>query len=493
MNVTCSATPCPILLDSTCVFYEGANLVYTGINTNDSVQTALQKIDAAIGSGGGGGTGTSGTSGANGANGATGAAGSSGTSGANGANGAAGSSGTSGANGANGAAGSSGTSGRGTSGTSGANGSSGTSGFTGTSGTSGATGTSGTAGLSGDLYRTTSTTPFNLGNAGTITVGTGLAYSVAQNIIIAFNSSNHQTSEVISYNSGTGSLSFAAPTDVVGSGFYTSWSVNLAGASGGDGSSGSSGTSGANGTSGTSGANGATGATGTSGTSGANGATGAAGTSGTSGANGTAGTSGADGATGATGTSGTSGANGTSGTSGANGATGATGTSGTSGANGTAGTSGADGTPGVIGTSGTAGTAGVNGTSGTSSSLALGTIQVYKFVINTNAGLMTSFASAISPDGTNILNTGGWTETVTSSTQLTITHPLGGKILLATSVGNSGASAITRPFSFNNTSTYSSIQNSAFTQIDLYSMSAGNAGYSTTGVATVTVYLLTYV
>ena len=64
MNVTCSATPCPVILNSTCVFYEGANLVYTGINTNDSIQTALQKIDEAIGNGGGGGTtGTSGTSG----------------------------------------------------------------------------------------------------------------------------------------------------------------------------------------------------------------------------------------------------------------------------------------------------------------------------------------------------------------------------------------------------------------------------------------------
>jgi len=45
MNVTCSAIPCPVILSSTCVFYEGANLIYTGINTNDSIQTALEKID----------------------------------------------------------------------------------------------------------------------------------------------------------------------------------------------------------------------------------------------------------------------------------------------------------------------------------------------------------------------------------------------------------------------------------------------------------------
>jgi hypothetical protein len=40
---------CPVILNSTCVFYEGESLIYTGINTNDSLQTALQKIDAALG------------------------------------------------------------------------------------------------------------------------------------------------------------------------------------------------------------------------------------------------------------------------------------------------------------------------------------------------------------------------------------------------------------------------------------------------------------
>lgn len=46
MNVSCSAEPCPIILNSTCVFYEGDALIYTGIVTNDNLQTALQKIDA---------------------------------------------------------------------------------------------------------------------------------------------------------------------------------------------------------------------------------------------------------------------------------------------------------------------------------------------------------------------------------------------------------------------------------------------------------------
>jgi len=48
MNVTCSASPCPVILNSTCVFYEGANLIFTGINTNDNLQTVLQKLNDTI-------------------------------------------------------------------------------------------------------------------------------------------------------------------------------------------------------------------------------------------------------------------------------------------------------------------------------------------------------------------------------------------------------------------------------------------------------------
>ena len=53
MNVrSCMTRPCPVILNSTCVYYAGENLIYTGINTNDNLETALQKIDAAIGSAG---------------------------------------------------------------------------------------------------------------------------------------------------------------------------------------------------------------------------------------------------------------------------------------------------------------------------------------------------------------------------------------------------------------------------------------------------------
>lgn len=50
MDVTCPTGTCNILLNSKCVFYEGAALATLGINTNDSVQVALQKIDNVIAS-----------------------------------------------------------------------------------------------------------------------------------------------------------------------------------------------------------------------------------------------------------------------------------------------------------------------------------------------------------------------------------------------------------------------------------------------------------
>jgi hypothetical protein len=210
----------------------------------------------------------------------------------------------------------------------------GSSGTSGSSGSSGASGLSGTSGLSGDKYKTTSDTSHTLGSSGTITVDSGLSYSVAQSIIIAYNASNFQESEVVSYNSGTGVLVFGAPTRTVGSGTYTSWTVNLDGATGGNGTSGTSGAKGTSGSSGVSGNNGTSGVNGNNGSSGSSGAAGAAGSSGTSGATGAAGSSGSSGAAGAAGSSGTSGATGAAGSSGSSGAAGAAGSSGESGTSG---------------------------------------------------------------------------------------------------------------------------------------------------------------
>ena len=254
--------------------------------------------------GSGGTTGSAGTSGSGGTSGVDGTSGSGGTSGVAGTNGTAGSGGTSGvdgtngtagsggANGTNGTAGSGGTSGvdgthgtAGSGGTSGVDGIHGTAGSGGTSGSGGVNGTSGTSGINGDQYNTTSTSSHTLGNSGTITVDTQLAYTPAQTILISHNVSNYQESLVSTYNPSNGELIFGTPTTTVGSGTYTSWSVNLAGASGGDGSSGtagSGGTSGVNGTNGTAGSGGTNGTAGSGGTSGVNGTAGSGGTSGTS-------------------------------------------------------------------------------------------------------------------------------------------------------------------------------------------------------------------
>jgi hypothetical protein len=130
-----------------------------------------------------------------------------------------------------------------------------------------------------------------LGNAGTITVATQLAYTVAQSIIVVYDANNFQECEVTAYNPSTGSLSFGAPFRTVGGGTYSSWAINLDGASGGDGSSGTSGSSGSAGTSGTTGTSGSSGSSGSSGTSGSSGSSGTAGTSGRNGIDGTSGAS----------------------------------------------------------------------------------------------------------------------------------------------------------------------------------------------------------
>jgi hypothetical protein len=450
MNVTCSATPCPVILDSTCVFYEGPNLICSGINTNDNLETIIEKLDAAVcGAGLFGSSGTSGASGTSGSSGSSGRSGTAGTSGASGTSGSSGRSGTSGTSGSSGSSGVKGTSGTsGSTGTSGSAGTSGSSGLTGTAGTAASSGSSGSSGLSGDRYRTTSTNSFTLGNSGSMTVGTGLAYTPVQSIIITYNINNFQECEVVSYDSATGLLVFAAPTRTVGSGTYSSWVINLDGASGGDGSSGTSGSSGTNGSSGTSGSSA------TSGSSGTNGTNGSSGTSGTSGSSGTAGTSGS---------------------------------AGTSASSGTAGTTGTDGSS---GTAGTTGTSGGTGSSGTSGATAIGTLEVYTIVINTSNGLLSTVASATDPNGANLIGAPGWAFTVTSATIFDITQPLGNVIVGAYTSGVNNTVVLTRSFVGNTTGNYSMFQNSIYTGMTFYSMNPTNAGYSSTGSSTLTLYFL---
>lgn len=151
-----------------------------------------------------------------------------------------------------------------------------------TCGMTGPSGTSGTSGYSGDKYLTTSTSSFTLGTSTTLTVGTGLSYTVAQDIIIAHDIDNHQTAMVVSYDPVTGVMVIGPPFSVTGSGTYTSWFVNLDGAAGGNGTSGTSGLTGTSGSSGRSGTSGSSGTAGVSGTAGTAGITGTSGSSGVS-------------------------------------------------------------------------------------------------------------------------------------------------------------------------------------------------------------------
>lgn len=232
MNINCQADPCPVLVNASCVFYEGPNLICLGVTTNETLESALEKINSVVCQ-------------------VLSQQGSSGTSGTSGSSGTHGTSGTSGIDG--------------TSGSNGRNGSSGTSGSAGSTGSSGSAGSSGTSGQRGDIYRTVSTTCFTLGDAGTIFVEPGLAYTPAQSIVIANSALIYQVCTVVSYNNITGELVFSLPTTVVGAiDEYCTWDVNLNGASGGDGSSGTSGT---NGSAGTSGSQGSAGSNGTSGIS----------------------------------------------------------------------------------------------------------------------------------------------------------------------------------------------------------------------------------
>lgn len=272
-----------------------------------------------------GATGATGTAGTNGTTGATGATGPQGPTGSSitgatgpiGATGATGPQGTAGSDGATGATGPAGDPG-GATGATGATGVVGPDGATGATG-AGATGATGATGTPGDRYQTTSTNTLTLATGNiSLTVGTGLAYTTAQDIIIAYDISNHMIGMVHTYSSLTGNMT-ANITSVEGSGTFSSWAVNLNGAVGAVGATGATGAQGATGA-------GATGATGVAGPEGATGATGvgAAGPQGATGATGPQGPQG-DSITGATGPIGATGATGPIGATGATGPAGATG------------------------------------------------------------------------------------------------------------------------------------------------------------------------
>lgn len=249
--------------------------------------------------------GPTGAVGVTGATGAQGAIGSSGVQGVQGLQGTTGPTGIAGLNGIQGTIGPTGPQGfpgtTGTQGPSGAPGIPGANGVAGATGTTGPQGTTGPTGPKGDRYATTSTNSMTI-STGThsFNVDTGLAYTVGQTVLIAFDANNLMVATVNSYNATTGAMTVNV-TGITGSGTYANWAVNLNGAPGPQGTAGAIGATGATGPVGANGTIGATGAQGATGTAGANGATGVQGPTGTAGANGATGAQGVTGAAGAQG------------------------------------------------------------------------------------------------------------------------------------------------------------------------------------------------
>ena len=208
-------------------------------------------------------------------------------------------------------------------------------------------GATGATGPQGDRYATESTTTLTIATGNiTLTVDTGLAYTVGQDITVSHDPNNYMAGPILTYDSANGELIFDSIT-LAGSGSYSIWYVNLDGAVGAIGATGSTGPEGSTGPIGS------TGATGIQGVEGPTGATGLIGSTGATGETGSTGPIGSTGDIGPTGPEGSTGATGI-GIDGATGATGATGPAGTNGSDGATGATGPQGDTGATGPSGIA-------------------------------------------------------------------------------------------------------------------------------------------
>ena len=236
----------------------------------------------------------------------------------------------------------------------------------GTAGAQGPTGAQGPQGIEGDRYKTTSTTTYTLqsnGNNGTITVDLGLAYTSGQTIIVAYDATNHQHGTITSYYPANGELNFVT-TDIEGSGTYSTWTVNLDGATGATGPQGPTGAQGPAGNQGPQGVTGAQGPNGPQGVIGVQGPEGNQGPTGAQGPQGVIGTQGPVGSQGPQGVIGAQGPQGNQGTTGVQGPQGNQGPTGTQGPQGVIGTQGPQGNQGPTGTQGPQGNQGVTGSLG---------------------------------------------------------------------------------------------------------------------------------
>ena len=222
-------------------------------------------------------------------------------------------------------------------------------GQTGDLGPAGPTGPTGPQGDDGNLFATTSSTSMTISTGPkTFTVAAGLAYTLGQSVVMAYNENYLMRGMVTAYNATTGVMSVDV-TETIGTGTISSWNVNidgLTGATGPTGVQGPTGPTGAQGIQGIAGPTGATGPTGNVGPTGA-GPTGPTGAQGPTGPTGPTGAQGIQGVTGPTGPTGPTGAAST--VAGPTGPTGPTGSTGLTGPTGPTGATGATGAGGALG------------------------------------------------------------------------------------------------------------------------------------------------
>jgi hypothetical protein len=275
-----------------------------------------------------------------------------------------------------------------------------------------------------------------------ILVDTDVDYSIGQTVVVAFDISNLMIGDVSSYTSGTGTLIFTV-TSFTGTGTYSSWSVNLAGAVGVAGATGPTGVTGPVGSTGPTGVTGVTGVTGPTGvgTTGATGPTGVTGAQGYSVLNGIVDptTQGVDGdfyintatnqifgpkaagtwpagvnIVGPTGPTGVTGATGPTGPTGPTGVTGDTGPTGPTGPTGA-------GTTGVTGVTGATGPTGVTGPATVTENSQVGAYSAVaadngKYINITTGGVTINTSTAMT-SGQNfvIYNASGSPQTITAT------------------------------------------------------------------------------
>ena len=83
--------------------------------------------------------------------------------------------------------------------------------------------------IPGDRYLTTSTTSLAIDNNNkTLTIGTGLSYTPQQDVVIAYDASNHMHARVLTYNAGTGVMTVDVQSHT-GTGTFSLWTVNVGG------------------------------------------------------------------------------------------------------------------------------------------------------------------------------------------------------------------------------------------------------------------------